>query len=141
MKAGTKLADVGGDAQVAGAREREPRARGGAVHRRDHRLLQRADREDVRVVALAQAPADVAGRLAELGQVLADAEAAPRAGEHDRAHLGVAGLLQRAASARCMSALNALRTSGRLSVIVRTAPSRLVSTSAIARTFADRAAR
>src|ERR1051325_1609366 len=39
--------------------------------------------------------------------------------------------LRAAPSARCMSALNALRTSGRLSVIFRTAPSRVVSTSAI----------
>src|SRR6266498_5957813 len=45
------------------------------------------------------------------------------------------------ASARCMSVLKALRTSGRFSVIVRTAPSRLVSTSAIRLTFADRVGR
>ena len=42
----------------------------------------------------AQAVRDVAGRLAELGQVLADAEAAPGAGEDDRAHAG-ARLLER----------------------------------------------
>ena len=40
-----------------------------------------------------------------------------------------------AASARCRSALKALSTSGRLSVIVRTAPSRLVSASAIRRSL------
>jgi hypothetical protein len=34
-----------------------------------------------------------------------------------------------------MARLKALRTSGRLSVIVRTAPSRLVSTSAIAQSW------
>ena len=38
-----------------------------------------------------------------------------------------------AASALCIAALNALSTSGRLSVIVRTAPSLLVSTSAMLR--------
>src|SRR6266511_3753997 len=46
--------------------------------------------------------------------------------------------LSAAANALCISVLKALRTSGRLRMIVRTAPSRLVSTSAIARTFADR---
>src|SRR5919201_3685975 len=40
--------------------------------------------------------------------------------------------LNAAWSARCIAALKAFRTSGRLSVIVRTPPSRLVSTSAIA---------
>ena len=51
----------------------------------------------------AQALADVAGRLAELGQVLADAEAAPGAGEDDRAHLRIARLLERRASASCIA--------------------------------------
>ena len=37
--------------------------------------------------------------------------------------------------ARCMSALKAFRTSGRLSVIVSTAPSRVVSTSAMRRSL------
>ena len=55
----------------------------------------RADRVDVRVVGRAQPVADVAGRLAELGEVLADAEAAAGAGDHDGADLVVARVLQR----------------------------------------------
>src|SRR5689334_23236812 len=39
---------------------------------------------------------------------------------------------------RCTEALSALRTSGRFSVIVRTPPSRVTSTSAIARTIIPR---
>ena len=88
---------VRGDADVARARERHPRAGGGAVDGRDDRLLERADREDVRVIARAQAVADVARRLAELGQVLPDAEAAARAGDDDGAHVRAAGLLERRA--------------------------------------------
>ena len=76
---------------------------------------------------------DVAVALAQLGEVLADAEAAPVAGEDDGAHVGVARPPSSApAKAACVAPLNALSTSGRLSVIVSTAPSRVVSTSAIA---------
>ena len=54
-----------------------------------------ADGEHVRVVGAAQPRADVAGGLAELAQVLADAEASARARDDDGPHLGVASLLQR----------------------------------------------
>jgi hypothetical protein len=46
------------------------------------------------VVVAAQALTDVAGRLPELGQVLADAETAAGAGDHDPAHLVAPRLLQ-----------------------------------------------
>ena len=85
---------VGRDPEVAGAGERHPRARCGAVDRGDHRLLERSDGEEVGVVGRAQAVSDVAGRLAELAEVLADAEAAARAGQDDRAHFRIARLLQ-----------------------------------------------
>src|SRR5439155_8694549 len=54
----------------------------------------RPDAADVRVVVLAQATADVSGSLAELGQVLPDAEAAACAGEDDRTHGWVARVLE-----------------------------------------------
>ena len=44
-----------------------------------------------------QTVADVSGRVAELGQVLADTEAATRTGDNDRADFGVARLLERGA--------------------------------------------
>ena len=71
------------------------------------------------------------GALAKLGQVLADAEAAAGAGDDDGAHLRVARLLERGREASCIARLNALSTSGRLSVSVRTPPSRVISTSGI----------
>ena len=58
-------------------------------------LLESADRADVRVVARAQPLGDVAGRLAELRQVLADAEASPGPRDDDRANLRVACVLER----------------------------------------------
>ena len=79
----------------AHASERPAPARG-AVDRRDHGLLERADREHVRVVVARSRAGDVARGLAELVQVLPDAEAAAGAGDDDRAHLGVARLLERA---------------------------------------------
>ena len=47
------------------------------------------------MVALAKSVGDVAGRLAELGQVLPDAEATAGTGQDDRADLRIAGVLQR----------------------------------------------
>ena len=77
-----------------------------------------------------QPVADVARRLLELAQVLAGAEAAPCAGDHDSAHVVRGRGGQPLAQApRAGRELNALKTSGRLSVSVSTAPSRLVSTS------------
>ena len=67
-----------------------------AVDRGDHGLLERTDRQDVRVVRRAQTVADVR-RLPELGQILAGAEAPSGARDDDRAHLRVACLLQRRA--------------------------------------------
>src|SRR5207244_10471582 len=64
------------------------------IYRRDHRLFERADGKDDRVVAGAQAVADVAGRLSELGQVLPDAEPTAGARDHDRPDVRRARLLQ-----------------------------------------------
>ena len=96
---------VGRDAEVARAGEREAGAGSGAVHGRDDGLLERADPEDRPVVAAAEAVADVAGGLAELRQVLPDAEAAAGAGDDDRAHLRPLRLLQRLAEARVHGAV------------------------------------
>src|SRR5581483_8891349 len=83
---------LGRDPQVARAREREAGAGRGAVDGGDDGLLEGPDREDVRVVALAEAVAD--GHRSELAEILADAEAAARARDHDRADLGVPSLAQ-----------------------------------------------
>ena len=88
------------------------------------------------MVGAAQRLADVR-RLAELGEVLPRAEAA--ADPEVRAVVitgagrtsGSAASASASASRACSAALNALNTSGRLSVIVVTPPSRRVSTSAI----------
>jgi hypothetical protein len=88
---------VRGDSKVACAGEREAGARGRPVHRGEHGLLQRADGPDVRVVVAAQPLPDVSRRLAELGQILTDAEAAACAADHDGTDLGRARLLQRRA--------------------------------------------
>src|SRR2546430_10397604 len=61
---------------------REPGAGGRAVDRREHGLLELADRPDVRVVVVLEVRRDVARGLAELVQVLAYAEAAPGTGEN-----------------------------------------------------------
>ncbi len=92
---------VGGDANVAGERERQPRAGGRAVHGCDHGLLERADREHVAVVVAAQVAGDVARARLELLQVLADAEAAPSAGDHDRADGRILRLLERREEPAC----------------------------------------
>ena len=133
MNAGTKLAAVGGDAHVARKRQRHAGAGGRAVDGRDHGLLERADREHVAVVVLPQVLGHVARAARELLQVLADAEAAAGAGDHDRAYRRILGVAQaRPGCPRCIAPLSAFSTSGRLSVIVKTAPSRVTSTSAIA---------
>ena len=95
MNAGTKVAASAARRRSQAQAKREPGAGGGAVHRREHRLLERTQRTDVRVVAAPQAVADVSRRLAELGQVLPDAEPTPRARDHDGAHLVASRLLQR----------------------------------------------
>src|SRR5581483_804076 len=61
---------------------------------RDDGLVERADREDVRVVGGAEHVARRARVVAKLVQVLAHAEAAPGAGDHNGSDLGVAGLLE-----------------------------------------------
>src|SRR5207237_9747914 len=76
---------VGGDPEVAGTCKGEARAGGGAVDRGDDGLLELPDGEHRRVVVAAKAAGDVARRFLELVQVLADAEAAPGAGEGDGA--------------------------------------------------------
>src|SRR5207253_10663444 len=74
---GNEAGRIGCDAEVTRERKRQPGPRGRAVDRREHGLLERADREDRRVVAGPQAVADVARGLPELRQVLADAEPTP----------------------------------------------------------------
>ena len=66
MNAGTKVAGSDGEPEVAGAGEREPGAGGRPVDRRDDRLLEPAEGEDVRVVVARGGAPDVAGRLLEL---------------------------------------------------------------------------
>ena len=86
---------VRGDPHVAGEREREPRAGRGAVDDGEHRLLEPADRQHLLVEPVTEALGDVARAGLKLLQVLADAETAPGAGEHDRADRRVASLLER----------------------------------------------
>ena len=83
------------------AREREVRSGAGrdAVHRAEHRLLERADRADDRVVAVADDVAEVGHRAVlrhRLGEILAGAEAAAGSGEHDGAERVVRGDARRA---------------------------------------------
>ncbi len=83
MKPGTKVAsDEPMRTSHAHASER-PAPATGPVDRRDHRLLERADRADVRVVRLLERFANAAGKRLELAQVLARAEAAARARQDD----------------------------------------------------------
>ena len=123
---------VGGDAHVARKRQRHAGAGGRAVDRCDHGLLERPDREHVAVVVLPQILGHVARAARELLQVLADAEAAPGAGDHHGADRRILGVTQCGLDPTCIAPLSAFSTSGRLSVIVKTAPSRETSTSAIA---------
>ena len=136
MNAGTKLAESEAIRMSQAHAIESPAPGGRPVDGRDDGLLERADREHVRVVVLAQAAPDVAGRLLELGEVLADAEAAARR-RSARPHAPTASPASSSAARarRASTVLNAFRTSGRLSVIVSTAPSRLVSTSAIRRSL------
>ena len=64
MNPGTKRAPIGRDPHVARARERQAGAGHRAVDRRDHGLLERADRADVRVVRLLERLANAARELA-----------------------------------------------------------------------------
>src|SRR5262249_21157851 len=75
--------------------ERHARARRCSVDHRDHRLLERPDCPDVRVVVVAQPCADVAGRLPELGEVLTDTEPPAGARADDGAHAAAARITQR----------------------------------------------
>ena len=70
-KPGTNVAASEAIRMSQAAGQREPRARARAVDGGEHRLLERADRADVRVVGLLEAIADGAWRLLELPQVLA----------------------------------------------------------------------
>src|SRR5205807_6238654 len=92
---GDEARRVGSDAEVAGACERNPGSGGDAVDGGDHRLLQRANGEDVRVIALTQPRADVARGLPELGQILADTESPPRPREDHSTDIRLARLLER----------------------------------------------
>ena len=77
-----------------------------------HRLLERADRADVRVVGPLERLADAAGKLGELLQVLAGAEAATGAGDDDRAHLGVGRLVERLAQSAVERAVEGVEDLG-----------------------------
>jgi hypothetical protein len=83
------------DPEIAHARKGEPCTGGRSVHRRDHRLLESADRKDVGVIRLVQASPDVAGRLTEFRQILSDTEGSAGAREDDGAHFGIPRLLER----------------------------------------------
>ena len=93
MKAGTKLAESAAMRRSHAHAKDIPRPRR-PVHRSYHRLLERANREDIWVIGLTETRADVARRLPELRQVLADAESTSGAGDDDRADVGTTGLLQ-----------------------------------------------
>ena len=79
---------LGQVAEVAGQREREARARRGAVDGRDHGLRHPHERLDDRDVGLADRRRRRRERVL-LAQILARAERAPRARQHDAAHGGV----------------------------------------------------
>ena len=95
MKPGTKRGGVGRDPEIARAGEGEARAGDGPVDGGDHRLLERADRADVRVVGLLEPLLDRLRHLAELLQILTGAEALAGARDHDGADAGVGRLRQR----------------------------------------------
>ena len=83
-----------GNADVAGDRETETRARGDAVDGRDDRLAHLADRGDRGMVAAAElvTELEIAGLLDHgeaVGQVLARRKRAAGAGDHDSAYRGV----------------------------------------------------
>ena len=86
---------VGGDPDVARTRKGEPGARDRAVDRGDDRLLERADRTDIRVVGPFERLPDAAGQLGELLQILARAEPATGTGDDDGADFGIGRLLER----------------------------------------------
>src|SRR5260370_755036 len=65
------------------------------VPRRGHGLLERTTAGHVRVIPGAQAWTDGASRLPKLGQVLADAEPASRAGDDNRANIRAASRSER----------------------------------------------
>ena len=77
MNPGTKLASSAAMRKSQTQASESPAPAHDAVHRGDHGLLERADREHVRVIRRAQRVADVA-RLAELRQVLAGARSRGR---------------------------------------------------------------
>ena len=79
---GHEARGAGGDPDITRERERHPGAGSGAVHRRNHRLLERPDRKHVAVVVLAEVLRDIARAGGELLQILADAEAATCARDH-----------------------------------------------------------
>src|SRR5438477_81978 len=83
-----------GNADVAGDRETETRARGDAVDGRDDRLAHLADRGDRGMVAAAElvTELEIAGLLDHgeaIGQVLTRRKRAAGAGDHDSAYRGV----------------------------------------------------
>ncbi len=119
----TNVAELSGDAQVAGKGERETGTCGDAVHRGDHRLVHRPDRADRRGVVVAQDGAHVQAAVRRCGaQVLAAAETAAGAGDdhsanrHDRTRRRAAAAVTSSSNAGVI----AFSTSGRLSVSVST---------------------
>ena len=129
-EAGDEARVVGSDADVAHARQREPGARAHTVDGGDDGLLQRADREHVRVVALAERVADI-GLYSENSFRSWPAEKPRPAPVSTTARTsGSRASFNASRSAACSARLNAFSTSGRFSVIVWTLPSRVTSTSA-----------
>ena len=97
MKPGTKVAESAAIRRSHAQASESPAPATGPVDRGDDRLLERADRADVRVVGLLEPLLDRLRHLAELLQVLAGAEALAGAGDHDGADAGVRRLRERLA--------------------------------------------
>ena len=100
MKPGTNVAASEAILMSHAAASESPAPAHGPLTDGDHRLLERADQPDVRMVGLLEPVTDRPGRLLELLQVLAGAEAAPGARDHDRTNLRRARLLERVAQPR-----------------------------------------
>ena len=94
MNAWTNVAELGGDAEVAGERERESGAGRDAVDSGDHRLVHGTDGADRRGVVIPEHRSHVESTVGRGGtEILTAAEAAPRAGDDHRANGAARGCL------------------------------------------------
>ena len=122
------LADGAGVTDVAGQRERAAGTDGGAVHRRDARDVERAQRQPGRVEGqhpVAQVGRRGVGLGGQPADVAAGAERPARTGHDDAAHASGRPASEATvwAHAAVSSAVIALRLSGRSSVSSTTPPS------------------